>query len=109
MALYHLDPLPLIWAQDIGPVLVLLDRLRFEERSLYRASSLGNEQLFGWSEQTHLLTAIANALHTQLKGKKLSPSQRITPPAPKKKRPPAYKPQGPVALMDLSRLLPPAS
>lgn len=89
-------------------MLVLLDRLRFEERSLYRASSLGNEQLFGWSEETSLLTAIANAVRTQLKGKKLSPSQRITPPAPKKKRPPVYKPQGPVAQMDLSRLLPPS-
>lgn len=89
-------------------MLVLLDRLRFEERSLYRASSLGNEQLFGWSEETSLLTAIANAVRTQLKGKKLSPSQRITPPTPQKKRPPAYKPQGPVAQMDLSRLLPPS-
>lgn len=47
---------------------------------------LGSETHFGWSLDTYLLAAITNAANTKVKGKKLTPTQRVEPPKVIKKK-----------------------
>lgn len=97
-----------MWSQDLRLFLALLDRIRFEERSLYRAKMmLGNEENFGWALETYLLTAITNAVNTQVKGKKLAPSQRVnTPRIIRKKARGVFDAKKPVRKLNLAELVP---
>ena len=80
LALYGLDPFTMIWARDTRPVESLIRRLRFEERSLWRAHRLGGEEHFGWSIDRMILATIANAANTRNKGKPLRAKERIEAP-----------------------------
>lgn len=80
LALYGLDPLTMIWVRDTRPVEALIRRLRFEERSLWRARRLGGEEHFGWSIDRMILAVIANAANTRNKGKALRERERIQAP-----------------------------
>lgn len=80
LALYGLDPLTMIWVRDTRPVESLIRRLRFEERSLWRAQRLGGEGHFGWSIDRMILAVIANAANASNKGKPLRKKERIEAP-----------------------------
>lgn len=96
----------MIWVSDIRLVEALLERIPYEERSLWRAENLGGDDHFGWGLDRMILATIANAANTQVKGKKLRASERIEAPrvVRKGRRPRAGTP---VAQMDLSKLFPP--
>ena len=79
----------MVWVDDLRPVQALLGRVQYEERSLFRALELGNSDLFGW-------------------GKRLTASQRVTPPQPvkQKKERVGVDMRQPVEKMDLSLMVP---
>lgn len=80
LALYGLDPFTMIWVPNTQSVEALIRRLRFEERSLWRARRLGGEEHFGWSIDRMILAVIANAANTRNKGKALRERERIQAP-----------------------------
>ncbi len=80
IALYGVNPFTMIWVRDTRPVEALIRRLRFEERSLWRARRLGGEEHFGWSIDRMILAIIANAANTRNKGKPLRERERIEAP-----------------------------
>lgn len=99
----------MVWVDDLRPVETLLERVKYEERSLYRAVALGNDALFGWGNEAYLLAGVVNGVNTQVKGKRLTASQRVNPPQPvkkKKKERVGVDMRQPVEKMDLSRMVP---
>lgn len=98
----------MVWVEDLRPVQALLERVKYEERSLYRAVALGNDGLFGWGNEAYLLAGVVNGVNTQVKGKRLTASQRVNPPQPvkQKKERVGVDMRQPVEKMDLSRMVP---
>lgn len=98
----------MVWCEDLRPVQALLGRVQYEERSLFRALELGNSDLFGWGNEAYLLAGVVNGVNTQVKGKRLTASQRVNPPQPvkKKKERVGVDMRQPVEKMDLSRMVP---
>lgn len=98
----------MVWVEDLRPVHALLGRVQYEERSLFRALELGNSDLFGWGNEAYLLAGVVNGVNTQVKGKRLTASQRVNPPQPvkKKKERVGVDMRQPVEKMDLSRMVP---
>lgn len=98
----------MIWVEDLCPVRALLRRVQYEERSLFRALELGDSALFGWGKEAYLLAGVVNGVNTQVKGKRLTASQRVNPPQPvkQKKERVGVDMRQPVEKMDLSRMVP---
>ena len=98
----------MVWVEDLRPVQALLGRVQYEERSLFRALELGNSDLFGWGSEAYLLAGVVNGVNTQVKGKRLTASQRVTPPQPvkQKKERVGVDMRQPVEKMDLSLMVP---
>ena len=67
----------------------MVERLKQDPTSTFRAELLGNPDLFGWGVNEYLTAALVNAANTQIKGKKLTAEERITPPQPKQQKKPA--------------------
>ena len=84
----------------------LVERLRDDPWSRWRAEALGGAEWVGWDSGTFLLAALVNAAHTQLKGKKLRDSEMVTVPKVKKKKRAKFDPKAPVSSMDMRSLLP---
>ncbi|WP_346843733.1 hypothetical protein [uncultured Rothia sp.] len=83
----------------------LVERLRYDPWSVWRAEQLGGEEHIGWSVDSYLLAAAVDGIHSQLKSKKLSSSERVERPKVEKKRE-KFDPNAPVASMNLKSLLP---
>lgn len=98
----------MVWVEDLRPVRALLGRVQYEERSLFRALELGDSALFGWGNEAYLLAGVVNGVNTQVKGKRLTASQRVNPPRPVKQKTErvGVDMRQPVEKMDLSRMVP---
>ena len=98
----------MIWVDDLRPVQALLGRVQYEERSLFRALELGSSDLFGWGNEAYLLAGVVNGVNTQVKGKRLTASQRVNPPQSikQKKERVGVDMRQPVEKMDLSLMVP---
>lgn len=90
----------------------LLERLKLEPTSVWRAKSLNDDgkfEHFGWSKDSYLLASLIDAVNKQGKGKKLKESERVALPKvvkPKGKRKKKFDPHSGVKNMHLGRLFP---
>lgn len=46
--MYGRDPFKMIWVDDLRPVEALMDRLKYEPLSIYRANELGSDDFLGY-------------------------------------------------------------
>ena len=84
----------------------LVERLRNDPASRWRAQELGGEEHLYWSVDTYLLAALVDAVHAQLKGKKLSEGQKVGRPKTTRKKRKKFNASAPASSMDLRGLLP---
>ena len=63
----------------------LIERLKFEPWSQYRAAIAGDDRFIGWTPEATVLAAVYNATAAGNKGKKLSKKETYPVPEVKKK------------------------
>ena len=73
-------------SRDVALAFGLIDRLRFEPMSMYRAEMAGNEDFMGWTRDSSILAAIYNATAAGNKGKKLTAKETYPVPEVKKQK-----------------------
>lgn len=78
-------------SRQVRRAYALVERLKQDPTSTFRAELLGNPDLFGWGVNEYLTAALVNAANTQIKGKKLTAEERITPPQPKQQKKPTQE------------------
>lgn len=63
-----------------------VEKLKRDPNSLWRAELLGNPDLVGWGAQEFLSAGLINVTRAIAKGGKLSKSEQVAVPQPKKKK-----------------------
>ena len=63
--------------QEVNRTYALVERLKHDHTSLWRAEILGNKSLYGWGPGEYIAAAQLNAQNTELKGKKLSKNEMV--------------------------------
>lgn len=63
-----------------------VEKLKRDPQSLWRAELLGNPDLVGWGAQEFLSAGLVNITRAIAKGGKLSKSEQVAVPQPKKKK-----------------------
>lgn len=76
----------------------LIERLKWEPWSLYRADAAGDDRFIGWTPEASVGAANYNVNAAAAKGKKLSKKEAYPVPQVKKK---TQKPDAPVPVKDL--------
>lgn len=76
----------------VALVLQLLERLKWEPMSQYRAEMAGSDEFIGWTKESTILAAIWNAVAAGNKGKKLTKKEHYPVPEVKKTKKKASKP-----------------
>lgn len=84
-----------------------MERLRYEDNSLWRAKQLGTDTHFGWTLEAYLLANLVDGLSARNKGKKLRPTETVPrPKVIKPKRKEEFDRHNGVRNMHLGRLFP---
>ena len=72
--------------QEVNRTYALVERLKHDHTSLWRAEILGNKSLYGWGPGEYIAAAQLNAQNTELKGKKLSKNEMVNIPQPERQK-----------------------
>lgn len=73
-------------ARALRIAMAAVEKLKRDPNSLWRAELLGNPDLVGWGVQEFLSAGLVNITRAIAKGDKLSKSEQVEVPQPKKKK-----------------------
>ena len=70
-------------SRELARTYALVERLKTDPESTWRAELLGSDENIRWSGDTYLLAGILNGINAQLKGKRLTRSEQVKLPTQK--------------------------
>lgn len=70
-------------SRELARTYSLVERLKTDPESTWRAELLGSDENIRWSNDTYLLAGILNGINAQLKGKRLTRSEQVKLPTQK--------------------------